>query len=108
MTRPRKPDTPQIGEIDPGTFYRTTLAPAIFGVGWQSARNKVLAGELPVPYGEPQGWDGSQIIAHREKMKAAAEAKAAKDAARPRQQQPEAFKGKTKKKVAKVKLRART
>jgi hypothetical protein len=102
MTRP-KATISLPGEIQPGQFYRTTLSPAIFGVGWQSARNKILAGELPTPSGDPAGWTGQQILDHRAKMQALADAKALADAARPKQPQPAAFKRKTKK----MKLRRR-
>jgi hypothetical protein len=59
MTR-RKQEIALLDEINPGQFYRTTLAPAIFGIGWQATRNKVLAKELPIPFGDPQGWTGQQ------------------------------------------------
>src|SRR5258708_4315575 len=97
MTR-RKQEIALLDEINPGQFYRTTLAPAIFGVGWQACRNKILAKELPIPFGDPQGWTGQQILDHRAKMQALAEAKAAADASRPKQSQPVGFKRRTKKK----------
>jgi hypothetical protein len=101
VTRPKEVVS-LLDEINPDQFYRTTLAPAIFGVGWQACRNKILARELPTPFGDPQGWTGRQILEHRAKMQALAKAKAAADAARPKQAQPAAFKKKTKK----MKLRA--
>jgi len=90
----RKEAISLLGEIQPAQFYRITLAPAIFGIGWQACRNKILAGELPIPSGDPQGWLGSQILEHRAKMQALAEKRAATDAARPRQEQPAGFKRK--------------
>src|SRR5258705_11920027 len=105
MTRPKQ-EIALLDEISPGRFYRTILAPAIFGIGWQACRNKILAGELPTPFGDPQGWTGRQILDHRAKMQALAEAKAAADAVRPKQPQPAAFR-KPKKKTQKVKLRRR-
>ena len=105
MTRPKQ-EIARLDEINPGQFYRTTLAPAIFGIGWQACRNKILAKQLPTPSGQPQGWTGQQILDHRQKMQALADAKAAADAARPRQPQPPALRKKPK--TGKVKLHRRS
>jgi hypothetical protein len=105
MTR-RKQEIALLDEINPGQFYRTILSPALWGCGWQATRNKILAGELPVPFGNPSGWTGTQILTHRAKMQKAAEAKAAADAARPKLAQPAGFKKKKKAKTMKKKLRA--
>jgi hypothetical protein len=106
MTRRRKAVHP-IGEIHPDHYYRTSLAPAIFDLGWQATKNKIRAGELPRPFplsegSKIEGWLGRQILEHRARMQALAEEKAVTDAARPKQSQPKAFRKKTKK----VKLRA--
>lgn len=101
MTRPRKKDVPPLGEISPGAFYRVTLSPALFGIGWQATRNKIKAKELPTPFGDPQGWTGQMIIDYRARMQALAAEKAAADALRPKQLQPEALV----KKVKKTKLK---
>jgi hypothetical protein len=115
MTRP-KAAVQLIGDINPAQVYPTTQAPAIFGLGWQATKNKVKAGQLPrpsplTPGSNREGWLGSQILEHREKMQALAEAKAVTDAARPKQSQPAGFKKKprppvTAPKVKKIKLRA--
>lgn len=95
-----------IGDINPAQIYPTTQANAIFGLGWQATKNKVKAGQLPrpsplTPGSNREGWFGSQILEHRQKMQALAEAKAVTDAARPKQPQPAGFK----RKIKKVKLR---
>jgi hypothetical protein len=105
MTR-RKREIPLLEEIRPDQLYRTTLAPAIFSLGWQACKNKIRSGELPRPFplnegSKIEGWLGSQILAHRAKMQLIAEEKAKADAARPKQQQPAGFR----KKVKKRKLR---
>jgi hypothetical protein len=107
VTRPTKQEIAPVGEIDPGRFYRTTLSPAIFGIGWQACRNKILANppQLPIPSGDPAGWTGQQILDHRAKMDALAEKKAAANASRPKQSQPATLVGK-RKKTTKKKLRA--
>jgi hypothetical protein len=103
MTRPRrKDDIPLIGEIDPGRFYRVTMSPAIFNLGVQATKNKIKDDKLPRPSplnedSHIYGWTGQQILDHRAKMQALAEEKAAIDAVRPKQDQPEALKKKTKK-----------
>ena len=107
MTRPKPEVVALLDEISPGRFYRTTLSSAIFGIGWQATKNKILAGELPTPFGSPAGWTGEQILKHREKMQAIAEAKVAADVARPRQEQPAAFKKKTPKKKLQAPSRRR-
>jgi hypothetical protein len=106
----RKREIPLLEEIRPDQFYRTTLSPAIFGIGWQATRNKVKARELPIPFGDPSGWTGRQILEHRAKMQVLAEQKAVTDAARPKQAQPDGFKNKPRPpvsapKVKKLKLR---
>jgi hypothetical protein len=106
MTRPRKDDVALIGEISPDQFYRITLSPALFDLGWQATKNKIRSGELPRPFPLSEGsklvgWTGRQILDHRARMQALAEEQAAVDAVRPKQDQPEALRGKTKK----VKLR---
>jgi hypothetical protein len=102
MTRPTRKDIPPIGEIDPGQFYRITMSPAIFHLGWQATKNKIKAGKLPRPFPQNEGshitgWTGQQILDHRARMQALAEAEAAADAVRPKQPQPEALRGKVKK-----------
>jgi hypothetical protein len=106
MTRRRK-TVALIGDINPAQFYRTSNAPALFDLGWQATKNKILSGELPRPFplnenSRIEGWLGSQILEHRARMRALAEERAATRAARPKQQQPKALKKKTKK----VKLHA--
>ena len=107
MTRRRK-DITLIGEIQPDQLYGTQLAPALFNLGWQACKNKIRLGQLPRPAplnagSKFEAWTGSQIIAHRQRMRELAEERAAADAIRPKQAQPAALKRKTKK----VKLRAR-
>jgi hypothetical protein len=102
----RKREIPLLEEIRPDQLYRTTLAPAIFSLGWQACKNQIKAGKLPRPFPLSEGskyeaWSGRQILEHREKMQALAEQKAVTDAARPKQSQPAGFK----KKVKKLKLR---
>jgi hypothetical protein len=106
MTRPRRKDVLPIGEIDPGQFYRTTMSPAIFNIGTQATKNKIRDGKLPRPSplnegSHIYGWTGRQILDHRARMQALAEANAAADAVREKQPQPEALR----KKVKKTKLR---
>jgi hypothetical protein len=106
MTRRRK-DIVLVEAIHPDQFYRVTLSPALFDLGWQATANKIRAGELPRPFPLHEGsrllgWTGRQILEHRAHMQALAEAKALADAARPKQRQPAALK-----KVKKVRLRAR-
>jgi hypothetical protein len=67
-----------MGDIIPSKMYRTTLAPVLFGLGPQTLKAKILAGELPAPVPLTEGsrfeaWLGSQIIEHRERMKLVAE-----------------------------------
>jgi hypothetical protein len=105
MTRP-KGAVQLIGDIVPAQFYPITQSPAIFGVGWQSARDKIRAGELPRPFpltpnSNREGWTGRQILEHRARMQEIAEQKAAADAAKPKREQPPGFK----RKIKKTKLR---
>jgi hypothetical protein len=114
MTR-RKREIPLLEEIRPDQLYRTTLAPAIFSLGWQACKNKIRSGELPRPFpltpgSKYEAWTGAQILAHRKDMQALAEVKAVTDAARPKQSQPAGFKKKprppvTAPKIKKTKLR---
>jgi hypothetical protein len=101
MTRARK-EVALLEAIHPDQIYPTSLSPAIFSLGWQACRNRIKSGDLPRPSpihegSNREGWFGSQILEHREKMRKIAEERAAIDAARPKQQQPAAFKRKTKK-----------
>ena len=70
-----------IGEIQSDRIYRTTLSPAIFGYGPQATRDKIRNGELPMPFplsptSRFEAWTGAQILEHRARMRALAEAKA--------------------------------
>jgi hypothetical protein len=103
MTRRRKA-VELLEIIHPDQLYRTTYSPAIFDLGWQAAKNKIRSGDLPrpmplTPGSKFEAWTGRQILEHREKMRALAEAKAAADVARPVQKQPSGFKKKAKKKL---------
>jgi hypothetical protein len=108
----RKREIPLLEEIRPDQLYRTTLAPAIFSLGWQACKNKIRSGDLPRPFpltpgSKYEAWTGQQILDHRRDMQALAEAKAVTDAARPRQSQPAGFKKKPvpAPKIKKIKLR---
>jgi hypothetical protein len=102
VTRPKKQIVSLSEPIHPDQFYRTILSRAIWGIEWQAVQNKVRAGELPPPFGNPAGWLGSQILEHRaDQQKRAAEKLEARRNAE-KQPQPKAFQ----KKIKKVKLRA--
>jgi hypothetical protein len=105
MTRRRK-DVPLLDTINPDQLYRTTLAPALFDLGWQACRNKIRSGELPRPLpltadSKCEAWTGRQILEHRARMAEVAAERAQAEAVRAKQSQPAAFK----KKIKKVKLR---
>jgi hypothetical protein len=98
MTKRKRNDLVLIGDIQPGQSYRTTLSPVIFGVGWQSMKDKIKAGELPTPFrlspsSRFEAWTGQQIIDHREKMQkiAVAELEAERAATAAVQPQPKAL-----------------
>jgi hypothetical protein len=110
----RKREIPLLGAINPDQLYRTTLAPAIFNLGWQACKNKIKSGDLPrpsplTPGSKYEAWTGQQILDHRKDMQALAEQKAPVDAARPKQEQPVGFKRAAKAapatKIKKTKLR---
>jgi hypothetical protein len=101
MTRRRK-DIPLIGEIQPDAFYRVTLSPALFDLGWQSTKDKIRSGELPPPFpmtegSKCEGWTGRQILDHRARMQALAAEKLEARRSAPKQPQPKNFEGKTRK-----------
>ena len=59
-----------IGEIEPGRFYRKSVARKFFGYGSTMLEEKIKSGELPTPrslddYGRACGWYGRTIIAHQ-------------------------------------------
>jgi hypothetical protein len=104
VTRPKSSIT-FTGEIQPDQFYRTVLAPALFGIGWQSTKNKIRSGDLPAPFGSPEGWTGRQILDWRaEQQRLAAEKLAARRSAE-KQSQPKNFIG-AKQKTRKRKLQS--
>jgi len=88
-------------EIHPDQFYRTILSPALWGIGWQAVQNKVRAGELPPPFGDPAGWTGRQILEHRADQQKQAAVKLEARRKAEKQPQPAALK----KKIKKIKLR---
>jgi hypothetical protein len=100
MTRPKQAIS-LTEPINPDQFYRTILAPALWGIGWQAVQNKIRSGELPPPFGNPAGWTGRQILEHRadQQRQAAEKLQARRNAEK--QPQPAAFK----KKIKKIKLR---
>jgi hypothetical protein len=111
MTR-RKPIDVEPIEIFPDNVYRTSLSPAIFGLGFDQTRRKIRNGELPTPHrptptSKFEVWTGQQIIDHRiERQKIAAEELAA-ERANPSPQPPQlaAVKDRPRKKTKKVTLR---
>jgi hypothetical protein len=70
----RKDSLPNdVGKIDPDGRYRTSLCVAIFGYGPARTRQKIEAGELPMPSplsasSRVEAWSGTQILEHRAKM----------------------------------------
>jgi hypothetical protein len=105
----RKKQVELIGNIKPDQIYRTTLSPAIFGLGPQATVDKVKSGELPPSFplsasSRFRAWTGQQILDHRANMmKAVAEEKALA-AAKDRQPQPAGLAA-AQKKIKKQKLR---
>jgi hypothetical protein len=94
--------------IYPDAVYRTTLSPAIFGLGPDQTRVKIRNRELPQPFrptptSRTEVWTGQQIIEHREKMKALAAEEMAAEHKNPTPQPP--WLTKAKPPVRKVKLR---
>jgi hypothetical protein len=103
MTAKKKP-VELIGDIKPDQIYRTTLSPAIFGLGPQATSDKEKIGELPPsfplsPSSRFRAWTGQQILDHRAKMQALAAEQATE-----KRPQPPQFVG-TRLKIKKQKLR---
>jgi hypothetical protein len=110
MTRPKPTEVEHI-EVHADCVYRTSLSPALFGLGYDQTRRKILNGELPPPHrptptSKYQVWTGRQIIDHREKMQAIAAKKLQADRDKPPSQPPQlaAVKDRPRKKIKKTKL----
>lgn len=89
----RKNKVELIGNIKPDQIYRTTLSPAIFGLGPQATVDKVKSGELPPSFplsasSRFRAWTGQQILDHRAEMQKLATEEAARAAAVAKDQPP--------------------
>jgi hypothetical protein len=107
MTQP-KPTVVEHVEVHADCVYRTSLSPALFGLGYDQTRRKIISGDLPRPFhptptSKFQVWTGQQILDHREEMQKLAE----QNAGRKNPQPPQLAKvnKRPRKKIKKTKLR---